>query len=205
MAAGAQRPGLARPPDAGGRLGDAAHQPAIDLQTLHGHSPLAAGYLTAAMAGGWSVASLLSAGRTGKRADRMLRLGPVLSMAGLIGLLLLVPVPRFTPALQTLGIALALACTGFGVGIGWPHLLTRVLTLAPPGEENLASASITTVQLYGMAIGAAVAGLVANAAGLTEPGGLAGAESAASWLFGGFALAPALAAILAWRCVAARR
>ena len=175
------------------------------LQTLHGHSPLAAGYLTAAMAGGWSVASLLSAGRTGLGADRMLRLGPVLSMAGLIGLLLLVPVPRFTPALQTLGIALALACTGFGVGMGWPHLLTRVLTLAPPGEENLASASITTVQLYGMAIGAAVAGLVANAAGLTEPGGLAGAESAASWLFGGFALAPALAAILAWRCVAVRR
>lgn len=174
------------------------------LQTLHGHSPLAAGYLTAAMAGGWSAASLLSAGRTGPRADRMLRLGPLVSMAGLVGLALLVPVARFGPAVQALGMALALAATGFGVGMGWPHLLTRVLTLAPRGEENLASASITTVQLYGMAIGAAVAGLVANAAGLIAPGGLAGAQSAAGWLFGSFALAPALAALLAWRFVAGR-
>ena len=174
------------------------------LQTLHGHSPLAAGYLTAAMAGGWSVASLLSAGRTGPRADRMLRLGPLVSMAGLVGLALLVPAARFEPAVQALGMALALAATGFGVGMGWPHLLTRVLTLAPRGEENLASASITTVQLYGMAIGAAVAGLVANAAGLIAPGGLAGAQSAAGWLFGSFALAPALAALLAWRFVAGR-
>lgn len=174
------------------------------LQTLHGHSPLSAGYLTAAMAGGWSAASLLSAGRTGPRADRMLRLGPVVSTLGLLGLLLLVPVVRFTPVFQTLGLGLALACTGFGVGMGWPHLLTRVLTLARPGEENLASASITTVQLYGMAIGAAVAGLVANAAGLTEPGGVAGAQSAATWLFASFALAPALAALLAQRFVAAR-
>ena len=172
------------------------------LQTLHGHSPLAAGYLTAAMAGGWSAASLLSAGRSGPRADSMLRFGPLVSMAGLIGLLLLVPVARWAPAAQTLGMALALGATGFGVGMGWPHLLTRVLTLAPRGEENLASASITTVQLYGMAIGAAVAGLVANAAGLTTPGGSAGAQSAAGWLFGSFALAPALSALLAWRFVA---
>jgi hypothetical protein len=61
--------------------------------------------------------------------------------------------------------ALALAGVGAGVGLCWPHLLTRVLTLALPGEGGIASAAITTVQLYGMATGAAVAGLIANAAG----------------------------------------
>jgi hypothetical protein len=68
--------------------------------------------------------------------------------------------------LRTLLCGLALAGVGAGVGICWPHLLTRVLTLAAPGEGGTASAAITTVQLYGMATGAAVAGLVANAAGL---------------------------------------
>jgi len=83
--------------------------------------------------------------------------------------------------------------------MGWPHLVTRLLTLAPPGETDTASAAITTVQLYGMAIGAAMAGLVANAAGLTRPGGAAGAQSAALWLFATFALPPAVAILLARR------
>jgi len=50
-----------------------------------------------------------------------------------------------------------------------------------------------------MAIGAAIAGLVVNAAGITAPGGAAGAQSAAVWLFLSFALAPALAMLLARR------
>jgi hypothetical protein len=56
------------------------------LQLLHGHSPLAAGYLTAAMAGGWSAGSLLSSGRSGAGADRMLRAGPVACTLGLVAL-----------------------------------------------------------------------------------------------------------------------
>lgn len=175
------------------------------LQLLHGHSPLAAGYLTAAMAGGWSAGSLTSSGRTGAGADRMLRAGPVICTLGLVALALLLPAPgRFGAGFETLLVALALAAVGLGVGIGWPHLLTRVMSLAPKGEEVLASASITTVQLYGMAVGAAVAGLVANAAGLTTPGGVEGAQSAAVWLFASFALAPAAAVWLACRAVARR-
>lgn len=175
------------------------------LQLLHGHSPLAAGYLTAAMAGGWSVGSLTSSGRSGTGADRMLRAGPVICTLGLVALALLLPAPsRFGAGLETLLVAIALAAVGLGVGIGWPHLLTRVMSLAPKGEEGLASASITTVQLYGMAVGAAVAGLVANAAGLTTPGGTEGAQSAAIWLFASFAVAPAVAVWLAYRAVARR-
>lgn len=175
------------------------------LQLLHGHSPLAAGYLTAAMAGGWSAGSLASSGRTGAGADRMLRAGPVVCTLGLVALALLLPAPgRFGAVFETVLVALALAAVGLGVGIGWPHLLTRVMSLAPKGEEGLASASITTVQLYGMAVGAAVAGLVANAAGLTTPGGTHGAQSAAAWLFASFALAPAAALWLAYRAVGRR-
>ncbi|MGQ3128964.1 MFS transporter [Variovorax sp.] len=176
------------------------------LQLLHGHSPLAAGYLTAAMAGGWSAGSLLSSGRSGAKADAMLRAGPVACTLGLVALALLLPSPGvFGAGAGTLLIAVALAAVGLGVGIGWPHLLTRVMSRAPAGEEGLASASITTVQLYGMAVGAAVAGLVANAAGLTQPGGVEGARSAAVWLFASFAIAPALVVLLARRVVSATR
>ncbi len=170
------------------------------LQTLHGHTPLAAGYLTAAMAGGWSLGSLLSSGHGGAGAARLLRAGPMLCAASLLVLAVLMPAGAgLAPDTRTLLCGLALAGAGAGVGIGWPHLLTQVLTLAPSGEGGTASAAITTVQLYGMAIGAAVAGLVANAAGITSPGGTAGAQSAAAWLFASFAMAPALAAVVARR------
>ncbi len=170
------------------------------LQTLHGYTPLAAGYLTAAMAAGWSVASLASSGREGASAARLLRMGPILAAASLLALALLIPASgTMSPGVQMLLCGLALAGAGAGVGIGWPHLLTRVLSLALPSEGGMASAAITTVQLYGMAIGAAIAGLVANAAGLIHPGGTAGAQSAALWLFASFALAPALAVLLVRR------
>lgn len=87
-------------------------------------------------------------------------------------------------------IAVALAAVGFGVGLGWPHLLTRVLKVAPDDERDLASASITTVQLFATAIGAALAGMVANLGGLTDLGGVAGTSAAAFWLLAVFALAP---------------
>jgi len=125
---------------------------------------------------------------------------------GLAALAVLMPAHgRLAAGAETLLIAIALGAVGLGVGIGWPHLVTRVMSLAPAGQEGLASASITTVQLYGMAVGAAVAGLVANAAGLTAPGGVAGARSAAFWLFASFALAPALAAWLVARFATAAR
>lgn len=170
------------------------------LQKLQGLTPLAAGYLTAAMAAGWSMASLFSSGHGGVTAARLLRVGPLLCAASLLVLAVLMPAVDDLPAgVRTLFCGLALAGVGAGVDICWPHLLTRVLTLAPPGEGGMASAAITTVQLYGMAIGAAVAGLVANAAGLGGQDGIAGTQSAAVWLFASFALAPMLAMLLARR------
>jgi MFS family permease len=132
------------------------------------------------------------------RAAQLLRTGPILSAFSLAVLTILIPIGSGSADILNLVLcALALAGAGAGVGITWPHLLTRVLTLAPANESGTASAAITTIQLYGMAIGAALAGLVAGAAGLTNPGGAAGAQSAATWLFAIFALAPALAALLA--------
>lgn len=169
------------------------------LQTIHGQTPFAAGYLAALMAAGWSVGSMTSAGRHGDAAERRVRLGPVIVTIGMLALAWLLPqASLFASAAGVGSVCVALFGVGIGVGIGWPHLLTRVMTSARPGEAGLASASITTVQLYSMALGSALAGLVANSAGLAD-GALAEAQRAAVWLFAVFALAPAGAAVIALR------
>ncbi|VVE50365.1 MFS transporter [Pandoraea fibrosis] len=169
------------------------------LQTIHGQTPFAAGYLAALMAAGWSVGSMTSAGRHGDAAERRVRLGPVIVTLGMLALAWLLPQPSlFARAAGVASLCIALFGVGVGVGIGWPHLLTRVMTAARPGEVALASASITTVQLYSMALGSALAGLVANAAGLAH-GTLPEAQRASVWLFALFALAPAGAAVIALR------
>jgi MFS family permease len=168
------------------------------LQRIHGFGPLAAGYLTAVMAAGWTLGALTSAGRDRNGGARQIRLGPLVVTVALLALALLTPQSAWLAQAPGLALyAVALAGVGLGIGLGWPHLLTRVLQAARPGEENLASASITTVQLYATALAAALAGLVSNSAGLVEPGGVDGARQAAAWLFALFACAPSLAIPLA--------
>ena len=171
------------------------------LQAIHGRSPLVAGYLTAVMAGGWTLAALLFSGRTGVAVIRLVQGGPVVTTVGLAALALLMPHPAGAMAFAVL--CAALLAVGFGIGMCWSHLVTRVFRSAPAGEENLASGAVTTLQLYAIALGAALAGMVANAGGLAEPGGLEGARSASAWLFGSFALAPALAVWSARRAMRA--
>ena len=63
----------------------------------------------------------------------------------------------------------------------------------------LATAAMTTVQLAAAALGAAAAGVVANIAGIAQPGGVAGASRAAVWLFGSFTVIPMLCILTARR------
>ncbi|MQW88239.1 MFS transporter [Sinorhizobium saheli] len=161
------------------------------LQVLHGQSPLIAGYLAALMAMGWTLGSMLSAGRSGAAEIRAIRTSPILLLAGLLVLLFSVPVPG-SAGWHLIPICVGLLLAGLGIGVGWPHLVTNVFREAPASELGLAAGAITTVQLYATAFGAAAAGMVANAGGLNDPGGAEGAASAALLLFGAFLAAPAL-------------
>ena len=171
------------------------------LQVLHHQSPLVAGYLAALMAAGWTLGSITSAGITGANVRRAILAGPILGVVGMLALALLMPRESNGDAQTLVPICAALTLIGLGVGLAWPHLLTRVFQVAPAGEQDLASASITTVQLFATAFGAALAGMVANIAGLTDPGGIEGTASAAVWLFGMFALAPVMGVLIARRVV----
>ena len=163
------------------------------LQVLHEQSPLVSGYLAALMAAGWTLAEIWSSGWKGRGIRMAIINGPLLVLAGM--LVLAVSVPLHAQGDWTvLGfICVGLLLVGFGIGLGWPHMLTRILQAAPAGEENAAATSITTVQLFATALGSALAGMLANAGGLNVPGGVAGASSAAAWLFWVLAAAPLFA------------
>lgn len=168
------------------------------LQELHRLSPLMAGYWAALMSAGWTVGAFISSGRSPTMVNRLFVGGPLVSAASL--LVLAAAMPASAEALAPWGgskiLVLPLLGVGLGIGLCWPNLLTRVFTAAPKGQENLATAGVTTLQLYAMACGAALAGMITNAAGLTNPGGDVGARAAALALFALFAASPALATVL---------
>lgn len=163
------------------------------LQVLHHQTPLVAGYLTALMGAGWTVGSILSSSAEQKRARQAIIAAPLVSLTGLIMLAILVPPPSQGQLMLIIPVCLAFIALGFGVGVSWPHLLSRVLRVAPADEQDLASTAITTVQLFSAGLGAALAGMVTNMGGLTNPGGIAGTSSAALWLFCGFMIVPVMA------------
>lgn len=160
------------------------------LQHIHGVRPLAAGYMTALMSAGWTTGSILMASRSPRFANRLFSIGPVISGLSLAALGALLPWLGLTTYYEmTWVLYIPLFGVGFGVGMIWPHLLTRVFRSARAGQENLASASITTLQLYAMSIGAALAGMVTNAAGFNR-GDLIGAQHSAAALLWVFAVVP---------------
>lgn len=167
------------------------------LQIIQGFTPLAAGYFMVLMSAGWSTGSIPSSGRGPKAANRLMQAGPVVSALSLAGLSLALPwyAPEQFSTVVTL-IGLCLFGIGLGIGITWPHLLTELFHRSPVGQENIASSAIITVQLYALAFGAALGGMVTNAAGFTDPGGLAGGQSAAFALLIVLAMAPSWAAFL---------
>lgn len=164
------------------------------LQTIHGQSPLMAGYWMVLMSAGWTAGSFMSSGRRKPLADGMMLIGPWLSAAGLAALGFMMPLGSGGAIVWAMAAPLFLV--GVGIGLCWPNMLTRIFKAAPPGQENIASAAITTLQLYAIALGSSLAGLVANLAGLADPGGEEGARQAAYVLFLVFAMAPAAAGLM---------
>jgi len=68
-----------------------------------------------------------------------------------------------------------------GVGTYNVHLVARTMDRAPPGEQRTTAAALSSVRSLGTAFGAAIAGVIANAAGLgdaTDPQAVGQAVSA---------------------------
>lgn len=128
---------------------------------------------------------------------RIIRFAPLFTLVGLTTLALFITKIIAIEAFQVWIICIGLFITGASIGAAWPHLLTRVLQVSAGSESQKASSAITTLQLFSTAFGASLAGMIANLAGLSSPGGIEGAQSASIWLFILFSLVPCFALITA--------
>lgn len=132
----------------------------MTLQNLWGYGPTKAGAFSATFAIAWSLCAILVANiQDPRRRAWMIRLGPTLLVSGLAIIVFGFSLDR--PLVVMLGQILI----GTGFGVSWGFLSQSVMEAARSGERDRASALLPTLQSAGYAIGAAVAGLAANAAG----------------------------------------
>ena len=158
-----------------------------------GHlTPVAAGFLGATLAVGWTLSEIASASVSSPRVVwRVVLIAPVVMAAGLV-LCALTQRPDATPGVVGLW-ALGLLVAGFGIGMAWPHLSARAMdSVDDPTESGAAAAAINTVQLIAGAFGAGVAGVVVNSA----PGG---PVLQARWLYAVFSVLAAAGFVASYR------
>jgi MFS family permease len=163
------------------------------LQRLHTLDPLEAGYMVAGASLAWTVAALAVASLSDGWSERMIVAGPLAMVAGLLGVGVLMgsgPVAALFPAISLIGI---------GIGACWAFIAQRIMGGAKHGEENIAASSIAIVQQAGFAFGAAAAGLVANAGGLSNRLAHASILWAAFWVPTSFSAAPLAAGAMGVR------
>jgi MFS family permease len=173
-------------------MGFTVYGPAI-LQTTRGYSALAAGYVIGVEALAWTASALAIAHLTGVWRGRMVRLGAVLAALG-IGLCIFVIADG---PLWTLILAAVLLGSGFGLSSAFMNQM--VLSALPAEERGLGGGAINTVRFTGAAVGAAVAGALANLAGFGEALTYASASAAALWVFAAATPVAAAAIFTAWR------
>ncbi len=150
-------------------------------QRLSGLSPLAAGFLGAALSAGWAVSQLMSAHASGERTTRALRLaGPVLLTWGLAATAAL---QRSHASPAVIGAwAATMMIAGSGIGISFSRFAFPVMAGTDESDEaNKAAAALQIVQTITTAFASALGGVLVN---LGEPSMV----HAAQLLYGGVAM-----------------
>lgn len=147
------------------------------LTTLHGIPLLTTGYIIAAESIAWSILSIFVANAPLERERMIIVIGALMIASGLAGFAYTIPAGS---------IPLILLCAllqGGGFGVCWPFLTRVIVASARDGEQTIASAAVPTMQRIGYAVGAALAGIVANASGFSEGLSREAAAGVAGWLF----------------------
>ncbi|WP_164772153.1 MFS transporter [Mesorhizobium sp. M2C.T.Ca.TU.002.02.1.1] len=147
------------------------------LTTLHDIPLLTSGYIIAAESISWSILSILVANAPPERERSIILVGALMIAFGIAGFAYTIPAGS---------IPLILLCAllqGGGFGVAWPFLTRIIVASAAPDEQTIASAAVPTMQRIGYAVGAAIAGIIANASGFSEGLNRDAAASVASWLY----------------------
>ncbi|WP_292897121.1 MFS transporter [Nitratireductor sp.] len=163
------------------------------LQRIHGMSALGAGYVIAAEAVAWSTTAMVFAGVNEAGERVVMKTGALLI---LLAVTLLGPAMAEGPVWAVVLLSIA---QGAGFGMLWGFLIRRVVAAAPETERDSASSAMPTTQQIAFALGAALAGIVANMAGFAEGGAAESMKVVAIWVFVCFVPVAAFGAAATWR------
>jgi MFS family permease len=166
------------------------------VQKIWGFGPTAAGALAAAMAVAWSISAIAVANLKEKETRKILiQTGPGFISLGMV--LALVGLQIDQVAVVVVG-QLAIG-SGFGICNGYLNL--TMMEAASDAERDRTSALMPTTQSAGNAMGAALAGLAANSAGMASATSIAAIKFAITPVFILGAVMANLALLAAWRTV----
>lgn len=144
------------------QMGISVYTPFL-LQFHRGLGPTMAGYMGAVHAVAWSLAAVVVAPLSTTGQARCIVAGPLLLALGLASL------AWALPAQPLAWVVVALLLIGSGFGVSYAFLNQRVMAAAQKGQEDATAGSAPTLGSLGGAVGAAIAGLVAQAVGLVQP------------------------------------
>src|SRR5690606_3889540 len=154
------------------------------MQIEHGLDPLVAGYFNAIFALSWTTASFTTAGLPRSKLAYTVLGGTALALLGMV--LLRLVIVDGSPIM----VGVSVSMVGLGIGTSNLHLTAAAMEAARKGEETITASSIPTIRSIGIAIGSALAGLIANNAGLAKGVDAETVASAANWVLGSAILAP---------------
>lgn len=165
----------------------------ILLIRLYGLTPLEAGLVVVAESLGWGAGALLLSGVAPVHEGRLIRTGSGLFLAGLAAQAWFVPHGPlwFVVAAALFGTA--------GFGMMWGYIIKLVVMHADHEDRDRAGALLPNAQQTGFALGAALAGIIANGLEFEQMTRIEDVRIAAFWLFAGFVPAALLGNIVAWR------
>ena len=145
------------------------------LQVVHQVSPVVINFLSIVISIGWTTGTFTVSGWSGKRERIALASGPVIATTGLVCLTAVALLPGLV--LMTVSAFVM----GLGIGVYNVHLVARAMDSVGSDEHRSTASALASVRSIGTAFGAAIAGVVANVAGLgdaTEPAAVGNAVTA---------------------------
>jgi len=166
------------------------------LRVAHDVAPVVGGYVNATYALSWTLLSFLTASAARGGARMAIRIGPLLMCAGMALLAWAVP------AGMVLWVLAAHALMGAGIGMAWAHLGALLMEVAPADDRDAAGPFITTTQTLAAMFGSAIAGVIANLAGLADAASAYEVAAVGKWLFGTGTLLPLAGLLVAWHALA---
>ena len=157
-------------------MGFSIYAPMI-LQQLRGFTPLWAGYAIGAESLTWTVAAMAVAGVVGIWDARWVRFGALLLTVSCVILALTMADGPLAWVLIGGGLM------GAAFGFSWAFMSRRLLGALSDEDRVIGSSAITAVRQTGAAAGAAISGVAANLAGLSQGLTDATARTASMWIF----------------------